>query len=291
MRPFALLALVAIISPGLFAARLTLRDGTVVYGRFVSGTPDNIIFQDDSGVRRRFDVNQIQTLDFNAVNTTANGYNNPYGQQPYAQPPDTARSDHDQNYRPYEGSANRAYDNERFEHDWAVVPPGTQISVRTDERIDSGNAAPGRTFPATIVQDIMDRDGKVVIPRGSSAQLVVRQVTEGGTLTSGNFILDLDSLRVNGRRYIVNTGDLETGNTGIGNNKRTAEMVGGGAVLGTLLGALAGGGKGAAVGLVAGAAAGGGAEVLTKGKEIRVPAETVLNFRLDQPLHLREASY
>jgi len=66
-------------------------------------------------------------------------------------------------------------------------------------------------------------------------------------------------------------------------------MVGGGAALGTLLGALAGGGKGAAIGAIAGAAAGGGVQVLTKGREIRVPAETVLHFRLDQPLHLHEA--
>ena len=59
-------------------------------------------------------------------------------------------------------------------------------------------------------------------------------------------------------------------------------------MLGTLLGAIAGGGKGAAIGAIAGAAAGGGAQVLTKGHEIRVPAETVLNFRLEEPLHLRE---
>jgi outer membrane lipoprotein SlyB len=87
----------------------------------------------------------------------------------------------------------------------------------------------------------------------------------------------------------VSTADIEQRDAnGIGKNRRTAEMVGGGAVLGTLLGAIAGGGKGAAIGAVAGAAAGGGVQVLTKGHEIRVPAETVLNFRLDQPLHLRE---
>jgi uncharacterized protein YcfJ len=62
-----------------------------------------------------------------------------------------------------------------------------------------------------------------------------------------------------------------------------------GTAVGAIIGAIAGGGKGAAIGALAGAAAGGGAQVLTKGKEIRVPAETVLNFRLDQPLRLREA--
>lgn len=129
-----------------------------------------------------------------------------------------------------------------------------------------------------------------MIPRGSQANLVVRRAIEGGTLTSGNLALDLDSVQVSGRKYAVSTEDLEKGGSqGIGANRRTGEMVGGGAVLGTLLGAIAGGGKGAAIGAVAGAAAGGGVQVLTKGKEIRVPAETVLNFRLDQPLPLREA--
>ena len=69
-------------------------------------------------------------------------------------------------------------------------------------------------------------------------------------------------------------------------NRRTAEMVGGGAALGTLLGAIAGGGKGAAIGAVAGAGAGGTAQVLTKGKTVKIPAETILRFQLDRPLHL-----
>ena len=78
---------------------------------------------------------------------------------------------------------------------------------------------------------------------------------------------------------------------GIGKNRRTAEMVGGGAALGTLLGAIAGGGKGAAIGAVAGAATGGTAQVLTKGKEVNSPAKTVLKFKLDRPLHLTAAGY
>jgi hypothetical protein len=170
------------------------------------------------------------------------------------------------------------------------VPAGASISVRTAENINSQTAVEGRTYPASIEQDVMDAAGNVVVPRGSEAALVIRQVNEGGTLSNGNFVLDLDSIRVNGRRYVVNTVDMNAKDpNGIGKNKRTAEMVGGGAVLGTLLGAIAGGGKGAAIGAIAGAAAGGGVQVLTKGHEIRVPAETVLNFRLEQPLALREA--
>jgi outer membrane lipoprotein SlyB len=66
-------------------------------------------------------------------------------------------------------------------------------------------------------------------------------------------------------------------------------MVGGGAVLGTLIGAVAGGGKGAAIGAVTGSAAGAGAQVLTRGKSVKVPAESKLSFKLDQPLSLQAA--
>ncbi len=275
MRKFVLMAVLAIFPLGLFAARLTLRDGTVVYGRFVSGTTQDVTFQQDNGISRRFSLNQVQSIEFTPADVPAAAAYPP--QQPY--PPQ-------QNY------PNQAYreDQRGYGRDWATIVPGTELWVRTDQRIDSGNAAAGATFPATIVQDVLDRDGNIVIPRGSPATLVVRQVNAGGTLSNGNFVLDLDSIQVNGRRHVVSTTDIEARDqNGIGANRRTGEMVGGGAVLGTLLGAIAGCGKGAAIGAVAGAATGGGVQVLTKGHEIRVPAETVLKFRLDEPLHLREA--
>jgi hypothetical protein len=273
MRKFAMLALIALLPAALSAARLTLRDGSIIYGQFISGTTQNIVFQDDNGVRRRFNLNQVQGIDFSNVNSSLNRENTYSDQRPGVI-----------------NNNNTAYrtDDRRNGNDWAVLPAGSSISVRTDETIDERNASEGRTFSASIVQDVMDASGSVVIPRGSQATLIVRRISEGGTLSSGNFVLDLDSIRVNGRRYVVNTEDVKKGESGIGANRRTAEYVGGGAVLGTLLGAIAGGGKGAAIGAIAGAAAGGGVQVLTKGKEIRVPAETVLNFRLEEPLRLRE---
>ena len=80
--------------------------------------------------------------------------------------------------------------------------------------------------------------------------------------------------------------ELENHRDGIGGNKRTGQYVGSGAVLGAIIGAIAGGGKGAAIGAVAGAGAGAGAQIITQGKEVHVPAETVLRFRLDRPLML-----
>ena len=75
--------------------------------------------------------------------------------------------------------------------------------------------------------------------------------------------------------------------TGIGANKRTAATIGGGAAIGTVIGAIAGGGKGAAIGGLIGAAGGAATQVLTKGRDVKVPAETVLRFRLDKPVTLR----
>lgn len=168
-----------------------------------------------------------------------------------------------------------------------TLASGTHIAVRTNEAIDSTSASANAHYQAEVVDDVKGANGEVLIPRGSPAELLVRNTSKGGTVGSSEVTLDLDSIMVNGRRYRVSTEDVtQSGNQGIGKNKRTAEMVGGGAVLGTLLGAVAGGGKGAAIGAAAGAAAGGTAQVLTRGKEVKVPAETVLNFRLDRPLHM-----
>jgi len=188
--------------------------------------------------------------------------------------------------------AKAQYDSRARDDGRVVLPTGAEIAIRTNETIDSRNARVGQTFNAQVAQDVLGSSGEVLILKGSDASLILRQISSGGTTGSPELALDLDSMTVQGRRYTVSTTDLEKrGNQGIGKNRRTAEMVGGGAALGTLLGAIAGGGKGAAIGAVAGAAAGGTAQVLTKGKEVKVPAETVLKFKLDQPLDLRSTSY
>jgi outer membrane lipoprotein SlyB len=165
---------------------------------------------------------------------------------------------------------------------------GTELSVRTNEPIDSNSATNGQSFSAQIAADVLDSNGAVMIPRGSDARLVIRSVNGSGTSSNSDLVLDVDTLTVSGRRYSVSTGDLvEKGGEGVGANKRTAIMVGGGAGIGTLIGAIVGGGKGAAIGAAIGAGAGLGTEVLTKGKRVQVPTETVLNFKLDQDLRLQ----
>lgn len=172
-----------------------------------------------------------------------------------------------------------------------VVPVGTKVPVRTEDTIDSAKAAEGQTYAAEVADDVLDADGNVVIPRGSNAAIVIRSASKGGKIRgASDLVLDLQSVSVEGQEYLVSTVDLQQkGRSGVGANKRTAEMTGGGAALGAIIGAIAGGGKGAAIG--AGAGAGGGAltQVLTKGGSIKVPSETVLTFQLDKPVKIVQA--
>ena len=163
-----------------------------------------------------------------------------------------------------------------------TIGTGTSIAVRTNETIDVKNSD-GRVFSGAVNQDVMDANGNVAIPGGSNAELIVRKAS------SKDLTLDLESVTVNGQRYAVtaNASRLSGGQRdGIGKNKRTAEFIGGGAALGAIIGAIAGGGKGAAIGAAAGAGAGAGTQVLTRGKAVKVPAESLLTFRLEQPLQM-----
>ena len=166
------------------------------------------------------------------------------------------------------------------------IPAGTQVRVRTDHAIDVHDRSDGRVFTGTVVDDVAASDGRIMLPRGAKAELLVQNV--GGN----EMAVDLESVSVDGRRYMVSAETYDSGRrTGVGANKRTGEFVGGGALFGTIIGAIAGGGKGAAIGALAGGAAGAGAQVVTRGQVIRIPAEAVLTFRLEQPLPIGTGRY
>jgi hypothetical protein len=166
-----------------------------------------------------------------------------------------------------------------------VLPVGTKVPVRTEETIDSANAVEGQTFAAEITDDVVDANGDVVVPRGANAQIVIRSASKGGRFKgTSDLVLDLQSISVGGKEYLVSTTDLQQkGKQGFGANKRTGEFTGGGAALGAIIGAIAGGGKGAAIGAGAGAAAGAGSQVILGGQRVRIPSETRLTFVLDNP--------
>jgi len=161
-----------------------------------------------------------------------------------------------------------------------AINTGTTIQVRTTQDINTKDAD-GRIYPGVVDQDVLDNTNNIVIPKGSDVELVVRRTSED------EVALDLDSVTVNGQRYGIDAVPTTAGTDrkeGIGVNKRTGVFVGGGAALGAIIGAIAGGGKGAAIGAGAGAAAGAVGQVLTRGKSVTVPAESLLSFQLAQPL-------
>jgi hypothetical protein len=168
-----------------------------------------------------------------------------------------------------------------------VIPTGTEITIRTEERIDSDSATPGQKFSAEITEPVTELAGSVAIPAKSPAKLLI--VSEsGGGVRSPTLYLDLDSVTISGKVHRVYTSELkESNDRGFGKNRRTAEFLGGGAAIGGLFGAIFGGGQGAAIGAASGAGGGFLTQLFTRGKQVKVPAETVLHFRLEKPLVLQ----
>ena len=235
------------------ADTLVLLDGTQLSGVLVAATAQTITFKDAKGVVHRYNRAKIQTLEFATTGQKA-----------------TAAAGQSKTLE--------------------TLPSGTEIVVRTNEAINSQSAKENQAFAAQVDQDVMGGSNNVVVPKGSPVELVIRKVSQGSVTGSPDMMLDVQSVTVGGQRYLVSTADLQQkSDTGIGANKRTAEAVGGGAALGAILGAVVGKGKGAAIGAVVGAAGGAGTQILIKGKEVQVPAETVLKFQLDQPVSLKAA--
>lgn len=162
------------------------------------------------------------------------------------------------------------------------VPLGTEIVVRLIDDVDSERDAVGQTYRASVDEAVVV-DGNIVVPRGAdvTAKLVADQ--QAGKL-SGRTVLTLDlvAVQIDGRMVDVLTSEVTTASES--RTRESARNVGGGAALGAIIGAIAGGGKGAAIGAVTGAAAGGAIQVMTKGPQVRIPSETRLSFILQQPL-------
>ena len=166
-----------------------------------------------------------------------------------------------------------------------VVPAGQHIVVRLNQAVGSKISSPGQAFSATVTQPV-EVNGKVVIPANAEATgTVVEAVPRGRFKGGARLRLALNSIKVDGNTYKVEAAAVSQSMQGKG--KRTAVAVGGGAGLGALIGGLAGGGKGAAIGVVAGAGAGTAGAAFTGNKDIVLPAETALSFRLTQPLEVK----
>lgn len=161
-----------------------------------------------------------------------------------------------------------------------TIPAGTRISVRTIDAIDSTQNHVGDRFQASLEEPLIV-DDSVVAAKGADVYGRLEESKESGTFTERSELrVALTGIVVDGKTVPLVTGDYEL--TGKSKGASTAKRTVGGAAIGSIIGAIAGGGKGAAIGAGAGAGLGAGSEIVTKGEQVKIPSETLLDFTLEQ---------
>jgi hypothetical protein len=275
--------------PGGPHAVVNLTDGSKVPGSIVASTQTDMVVAGDDGIERKIPLEKVKSVDYTAARRTGQAVapvKNPAAAPAPAPKAETERAAAPPPPAPAPAAAPATPPPTTKTNE---LPAGAEVSVRTNELIDSGVAQEGQTFDAQVTRDLKDADGDIVVPRGSRADIVIKSASKGGKFRGqSDLVLDLQSVVINGKSYAVETAEIaQKGKEGFGANKRTAVHTGGGAAIGAIIGAIAGGGKGAAIGAGAGAGAGAAAQVLTKGGAIKVPAESVLTFSLDRALKVR----
>jgi hypothetical protein len=162
-----------------------------------------------------------------------------------------------------------------------TIPAGQSLLVRMIDGVDSSKNQVGDVFHASLETGLYINNN-LVARKGTDLYGRLAEAKEAGHF-SGSAELQLELIRmvIDGHDYPVVSSDYTLKGQGRGSD--TAKKVGGGAVVGAIIGAIAGGGRGAAIGAGAGSAAGAGVQVFTRGKQVKVPSETLLEFRLEQP--------
>jgi len=174
-----------------------------------------------------------------------------------------------------------------------TIPDGTIITVRTIDAIDSSVNRTGQSFRASLDAPIVVGD-RIVVPKGLNMNLKLVDASSAGKFKGrSELTVSLDSFTYQGKTYQVASSDVQE--KGGSRGKRSAEVIGGGAVLGAIIGGLAGGGKGAAIGAGVGAGGGTAVQALTHGQQVKIPSETRLDFTLHDPVSVtyfpRKSSY
>jgi hypothetical protein len=167
-----------------------------------------------------------------------------------------------------------------------TIPAGTRIRVRLAQAVGSKISVAGQAFKATVADDVVV-NGQTVIMQGADAVGTVIAARPLGHVKGGAVLeLRLERVSAPSGSYPVATSTMERSERGKG--KRTAKFAGGGGAFGAIIGGLAGGGKGALIGAVAGAGAGTAGSAMTGNREILLPTETLITFRLEKPVQVAQ---
>jgi hypothetical protein len=292
------------------ADTLELKDGRVLQGRYLGGTQAVLRFEINGEVQT-FSVNDAVAITFtgNSGKTSAPAVAPPAAAAPPADPPPPAAEAPDTSA----ASAAPAQDASQppvtsqdvppppppalkpvsvaaqsppgqdpaAQYGEVTIPAGQVLLVRMIDGVDSSKNNVGDVFHASLETDLYVNN-TVLARKGTDVYGRLANVKEAGKL-SGSAELQLELMRIviDGRDYPLVSSDYSL--KGQGRGADTAKKVGGGAIVGAIIGAIAAGGKGAAIGAGAGSAAGAGVQVFTKGEKVKVPSETLLEFRLQQP--------
>jgi hypothetical protein len=257
-RLFELIVALSVAAVSARADSLELKNGSLIKGKFMGGSQTSVSFQVGSSVQS-YGVVDIRSLRFDS---DAQGTS---PSVPSKQP-----------------SATSAIGEEEVAKSVPAVtiPAGTLISVRTMNAIDSTRHRAGYRFQASLEQPLWV-DGHMVVPKGADVYGRLDESKETGTFAGRSQLkLQLTGIVVNGQTVPLVTGEYAI--SGKSKGESTAKRTVGGAAIGGIIGALAGGGKGAAIGAGTGAGVGAGSEIITKGDQVKIPSETLLDFTLQQ---------
>jgi len=242
---------------------LELKNGSLIKGKFLGGTECEISFQVGSSVQK-YNLADIVSLKF-----------------------DSERSASDQ---PKPSTSSLPSEPQPAEHArmetpaYVTIPAGTRITVRTIDAIDSTQNQVGDRFQASL-EEPLRVDGSEIVSTDAGVYGRLAESKESGTFTGRSRLrLELTAFVVNGQTVPIVTGDYEL--TGKSRGASTAKRTVGGAAVGSIIGAIAGGGEGAAIGAGVGAGAGAGSETITKGDQVKVPSETLIEFTLRQDVSI-----
>jgi len=246
---------------GAVAARadsLELKNGSLIKGKFIGGAQTSISFQVGSSVQS-YDVADIRSLRFDSDAQGAS-FSVPSKQR---------------------NVPSSVENNEVAKSSSSVtIPAGTRMSVRTIDSVDSTKNRVGYRFQASLEEPLW-LDGNIVVPKGADVYGRLDESKETGTFAGRSQLrLQLTGIVVNDQTVPLVTGEYEV--SGKSKGESTAKRTVGGAAIGTLIGALAGGGKGAAIGAGTGAGVAAASEIITKGDQVKIPSETLLDFTLQQ---------
>ncbi|HXO44035.1 MAG TPA: hypothetical protein VN846_01075 [Candidatus Cybelea sp.] len=261
---------------------LELKTGQIVQGRFVGGSPQNIRFEVD-GKEQIFATKDVLNLGFSDVTDT------PSAQTPAAPPvsvPDAAAPPPPAEAPPAAPDApstntitqqGATQGNQPMQA--VTIPSGTSLLIRMIDGVDSSTNHVSDPFHASLETPLVVGN-TVVAEKGADVYGMLARAKQAGKISgSSQLTLELTGIRIHGSVVPVDSTTYDV--AGKSRGTQSAERIGGGAVAGAVIGGIVGGGRGAAIGATLGAGGGTAVQVMTHGEQVRVPSETLLEFKTE----------